>query len=178
MIVVGAVAAVALVAVEPARRVSLVAAIRRLSAGSERIDVDGELLVLSRLVLLALGAGSTLPGAIRAAAAELPGPVASDALDVLRRSTVGGAVGFADATGPSRPLFVAIGRAATTGAPMTPAVARLVEELHDARRARAVAAGRRLPVKLLFPLALLILPGFLLMTLGPTVVDGLRRLVP
>ncbi len=178
MIVAGAVVAVALVTVEPTRRSPLVATIRRLAAPSERTDIDGDLLLLSRLVLLGLGAGSTLPGAIRAAAAELPGPVSADALDVLRRSTVGGAEGFVDAAGPSRPLFVAIGRAATTGAPMGPAVAHLVDELHDARRARAVAAARRLPVKLLFPLALLILPGFLLMTLGPTVVDGLRRLVP
>jgi hypothetical protein len=33
-----------------------------------------------------------------------------------------------------------------------------------------------LPVKLLFPLALLILPGFLLLTVGPALLTGLNRL--
>jgi pilus assembly protein TadC len=34
----------------------------------------------------------------------------------------------------------------------------------------------RLPIKMLFPLALLILPGFLLVTVAPAVVSGISKL--
>jgi hypothetical protein len=36
--------------------------------------------------------------------------------------------------------------------------------------------ARRLPVRLLLPLALLILPGFVLLAVGPAVLQGLARL--
>jgi len=35
-----------------------------------------------------------------------------------------------------------------------------------------------LPVRLLLPLTLLVLPGFVVMTVGPTVIESLARLNP
>jgi hypothetical protein len=55
-------------------------------------------------------------------------------------------------------------------------VAALVVEQRAEERARAVAAAKRLPVRMLFPLALLILPGFLVLTVGPTLLSAFDRL--
>jgi pilus assembly protein TadC len=49
----------------------------------------------------------------------------------------------------------------------------------DRRRAAAAASRERLaklPVKMLFPLAFLILPGFVLLTVVPPLMSGLSRL--
>lgn len=67
-------------------------------------------------------------------------------------------------------------RALSTGAPLIPAVSGHAARLRDEERSRQLSAARRLPVKLLFPLALLILPGFLVLTIGPAVLGSLERL--
>jgi pilus assembly protein TadC len=49
----------------------------------------------------------------------------------------------------------------------------------DRRRAAAAASRERLarlPVKMLFPLAFLILPGFVLLTVVPPLMSGLSKL--
>ena len=56
------------------------------------------------------------------------------------------------------------------------AVAAFVAERHDEERARRRAAGARLPVRMLVPLSLLILPGFVLLTVGPALLGAVRRL--
>ena len=63
-----------------------------------------------------------------------------------------------------------------TGAPVAAAVRAYVAEQRDADRARALAAARRLPVQLLFPLTLLVLPGFMVLTIGPALLAALERL--
>jgi len=141
-----------------------------------RDEIRAELLTFCRLVMLGLGAGATFPIAVRVAAAEAPGAVAADALGALRRSAPAGIAALAGDEGTARPLFVAVGKATVSGSPILPAVAALVATLHDETRVAALERARRLPVKLLFPLALLILPGFLAMTLGPAVVVGIHRL--
>ncbi len=73
-------------------------------------------------------------------------------------------------------LFVVARRALATGAPLAPAVSGYATALRNEERSRQLTAARRLPVKLLFPLALLILPGFLLLTVGPAVLGSLERL--
>jgi pilus assembly protein TadC len=45
------------------------------------------------------------------------------------------------------------------------------------RRALGVEAARKLPVKLTIPLALLVLPGFLLLTAAPAAVGSIQRLL-
>ena len=73
-------------------------------------------------------------------------------------------------------LMVVVHRALLTGAPLEPAVSGYATTLRNEERSRELTAARRLPVKLLFPLALLILPGFLILTIGPAVLGSLERL--
>jgi hypothetical protein len=95
----------------------------------------------------------------------------------MRSARVDGtAVTFASATGPLARLLALAARAVSTGAPLAAAIAAFADEARNAERARAVADARRLAVRLLFPLALLILPGFVVLVAGPVVLESLARL--
>jgi hypothetical protein len=63
-----------------------------------------------------------------------------------------------------------------SGAPVLEAVERYGEERRADDRSACEAAVRRLPVLLSFPLALLILPGFVLLTVAPALSGALERL--
>jgi tight adherence protein C len=78
--------------------------------------------------------------------------------------------------GPATALLALADRALVTGAPLLASIDGYATSLRRDERAAAVEKARRLPVKLLFPLALLILPGFLLLTVGPALLAGLDRL--
>ena len=67
-------------------------------------------------------------------------------------------------------------RSAITGSPLGPGLDGLARAIRRDRAADEAARLARLPVKLVFPLALLVLPGFVLMTVGPAVLGGLARL--
>lgn len=127
--------------------------------------------IIAELATLGLTAGLTFPAAVEAAAIAVPG----DASDRLRRAGRTTAVGDDDPAGDPG-LFVVARRALATGASLLPSVSGYAAALRDEERSRRLAAARRLPVKLLFPLALLILPGFLILTIGPALLGSLERL--
>ncbi len=134
-------------------------------------DAGGDEATLADLTVLGLSAGLTFPAAAEAAAQAAPGDDADALVRALRlRDSPGGA----GADDPA--LMVVAQRALSTGAPLIPAVAGLAAKLRDEERVRRLTAARRLPVKMLFPLALLILPGFLILTIGPAVLGSLERL--
>jgi tight adherence protein C len=136
-----------------------------------RVAHGGDDALLADLTVLGLSAGLTFPAAATAAAGTVDGESADRMLHALRfRQTTD--------TDPEAepPLMVVAGRALATGAPLIPAVSAFAAKLRDEQRSRQLAAARRLPVKLLFPLALLILPGFLILTIGPALLGSLERL--
>lgn len=144
---------------------------RRSRPGTARDDLP----LLVDLTGLGLTAGMTFPAAVGAASEYVDGSLASEVQRVLRDRTIGReSAGAAD--GVSAGLFAVVDRAMVTGASMLPAVSGYAAGLRSEERHRRLAAVRRLPVKLLFPLALLILPGFLLLTVGPALLGGLQRL--
>lgn len=64
-----------------------------------------------------------------------------------------------------------IGSSARHGSPLAPALRKVAEDLRD-RRLRALEAdARRAPVKMLFPMVFCILPAFVLLTVVPVLVD-------
>ena len=141
---------------------------RRRSRSSDPVDDEA---VLAELTSLGLSAGLTFSAAANAAATAVPSEASSRLRRVLRVG--GGADGnTADDCG----LMIVVRRALTTGAPLQPAVSGYATTLRNEDRSRKLNAARRLPVKLLFPLALLILPGFLILTIGPAVLGSLERL--
>jgi len=135
-----------------------------------RIREDDEA-QLAELAALGLTAGLTFPAAVTAATEAVPGTESAR----LRRA---GRIQADPASVPSEDpgLFLVARRALATGAPLAPAVSGYATALRNEERSRQLTAARRLPVKLLFPLALLILPGFLLLTVGPAVLGSIERL--
>ncbi len=127
--------------------------------------------LLAELTALGLSAGLTFTAAASAAASSVPGETS----DRLRQAIRNGRAADAD-TADGQGLMVVVNRALMTGAPLQPAVSGYATTLRNEERSRQITAARRLPVKLLFPLALLILPGFLILTIGPAVIGSLDRL--
>ena len=75
-----------------------------------------------------------------------------------------------------RRLVVALGRSHRLGTSLSATLRAVALDLRDTRRARAEELARRAPIRMLFPLVFLILPAFLLLTVGPVVLATLRSL--
>jgi tight adherence protein C len=75
-----------------------------------------------------------------------------------------------------RRLVVALARSHRLGTSLSATLRAVAIDLRDARRARAEELARRAPIRMLFPLVFLILPAFLLLTVGPVVLATLRSL--
>ncbi|MEP6658954.1 MAG: type II secretion system F family protein [Acidimicrobiales bacterium] len=130
------------------------------------------------LFMVGADAGLTPVDALGAVARWAPPPFAA-ALDAVgTRQRVGDC--FSDALDvlvetlgePARPLVGVLRAADRDGAALGPALRKLAAGARDDRRRHTELAARRLPVALLFPLALCILPALALLTLAP-VVSGL-----
>jgi pilus assembly protein TadC len=136
------------------------------------LDVDAA----ARLMLIGVTAGLPLTAAIETAADELGS--AEELRQVVRASRIHGvASALATATGPSDRLFRLLARAHMTGASTQGTIAAFIADRRTARRTATLERLRRLPVALTVPLTLLILPGFILLTLGPTVASIVRQLL-
>lgn len=75
-----------------------------------------------------------------------------------------------------RALAAALSRSQQLGTVLGSTLRRVAEDLRRERRARAEETARKAPIKMLFPLVFLILPAFLLLTVGPVVLSTLESL--
>jgi tight adherence protein C len=75
-----------------------------------------------------------------------------------------------------RALAVALTRSQRLGSAVGVTLRRVMDELRRDRRLRAEEMARKAPLKMLFPLVFLILPAFLLLTVGPVVLATIRSL--
>jgi len=73
-----------------------------------------------------------------------------------------------------RALAAALSRSQQLGTVLGSTLRRVAADLRRERRTRAEEAGRKAPIKMLFPLVFLILPAFLLLTVGPVVLATIR----
>ncbi len=133
----------------------------------------------SELVALGLAGGLSVGAAHRVALAHAA-PEAEAALVRLVGSMHGRGVtaALADDDGTMRMASRVLATAAASGAPALRALEGFLESESHRRHIQQVEAARKLPVRLLLPLTLLVLPGFVLLTVGPTVVGSLARLNP
>jgi hypothetical protein len=138
---------------------------------------DGDVALLADLLGLGLTAGLSLRAAIDIAAPRVAAPLQADLAAMCRRiDRAGLAAGLAGTSGRLEDLARVAAGAAVSGAPLAPAVAAFSKARRHADHSTRMERARRLPVRLLLPLALLILPGFVLLAVGPAVLQGLARL--
>lgn len=139
---------------------------RRTAPEPNGIEAAARLLVLT-------GAGLPLIAALELAAGRVAG------IDtVVRRSRrLGSAAALASAAGPLAPLLRRLADAVVSGSPPEPAIRAYIERERRRRHLAAVERARRLPVRLMIPMTLLVLPGFVLMVYGPAFIDLVTSLV-
>lgn len=148
---------------------------RRRSGEGEPVD---DLQALSGALVVGAAAGLSLQASLAGARAAVGPRHGSELEDVLRSARhIGLATALARADGTAAPLFGRLARAQVSGAPLAATVAAFATEERDARRAVAIEAARKLPVRLTIPLALLVLPGFLLLTAGPAAIGSIQRML-
>ena len=143
-----------------------------------REAATAEMSNLGRLMGLALRSGSSPAVALSQAAVHLETGLAGEVHSIIRRAQLvglGAALSQPDPESTGADLYRMIGRAVLTGGPLDEAMATVTGELERDQMAARLARARRLPVRLMLPLALLILPGFVLMTLAPVLDEALRQ---
>jgi len=131
------------------------------------------------LLAVAVAAGLTPYLALEAAVAFGPEAVAGHLRAVLVAVTDGRrlveALDDEAARSPTlAPLLSVLAASERSGVPAGPALSRLAVAARARGRRRAMARARTVPVRLLFPLVFLVLPAFLVLTVAPVVLAGLR----
>lgn len=141
--------------------------------GRRRRPRPVDALPLAVRLLVLVGAGLPLSAALEAAAGAT-----SEVAAALRRSRrVGTPAALAAMTGPLAPLLSRLGEAAASGAPLEPAIRAYIDGERRHRHTGAIERARRLPVRLMIPMTLLVLPGFVVMVYGPAVVALVADLI-
>ncbi len=134
------------------------------------------------LLVLAVGAGLTVPLAVRSVARRAPGPLGAELARACDEVALGRRLGDALEDIPARageatrPLVAALLASERYGAPLGAGLERLAHEVRADRRRRAEEAARKIPVKLLFPLVSCTLPAFGLLTVAPLIASAVRSL--
>jgi len=149
---------------------------RRLAA------LAGDLPDVVDLLVLAVGAGLTVPLAVAAVSRRAPGPLGVELARACAETGLGRRLADtlddvpARAGEAVRPLVAALIASERYGSPLVAGLERLASEVRADRRRRAEEAARKVPVKLLFPLVACTLPAFALLTVAPLVASAVRSL--
>lgn len=131
------------------------------------------------LLVVAISGGLTPLLAIQAASTSGPPSVAAHLQAVLTAVGSGQRLLRAlDAGSGAAPelaaLFGLLATSEGTGAPVGSLLTRLAAEERARARRAALVRARKLPVRLLFPLVFLLFPAFLVLTVAPALIAGLR----
>jgi Flp pilus assembly protein TadB len=145
--------------------------------------VSRQTLDFVELLVAATEAGLPAASAFRRAAALQGGALGEELSRAAReidlgvdwRAALGHLVERTEASGLRR-LSATLTRAHRLGTSARGSLRAIADELRSERRARAEESARRAPVKMLFPLVFLILPAFLLLTVGPVLLATVRSL--
>jgi len=141
----------------------------------EQSRAEFDPLIVARVIQVGLAGGLPLTAALNLAVGEVGQLVAGELTATLRTARREGmSSAMATSTVPfMRPLFGRIALSQASGAPMHEAVSAYLTDGRAARRGKALEQVRRLPVALMVPLGLLILPGFVVLFVGPIVLNSL-----
>lgn len=140
-------------------------------AGTE--DVVG----FGRLLVVPLTGGMSLAQSLIMASQQAHPHLQAEVAQVLRRSRRAGlAQALASGGGRLGELFGRMAGAHSSGSSLVRAVTTHVDNLHQQHRMETLSRIRSLPVTLAVPLTLLIIPGFLLVLVGPPVVSRVAEI--
>jgi hypothetical protein len=143
-----------------------------------RQSAEGEIELLTHSMLIGLSGGLSPAAALLLAREALESQLRDEVDQVLRRSVQEGlAASLLHSGGVAGRMFRQVGAAQLAGAPLGLALTALATEHRAAARAAAVERARRLPVKMVLPLTLLMLPGLLILMVGPLVLPSMVRLL-
>ena len=143
-----------------------------------RRRAEAEIELLTHSMLIGLSGGLSPAAALLLARETLESRLRDEVDQVLRRSVQEGlAASLVNSRGVAGRLFRQVGAAQLSGAPLGLALTALATEHRAAVRAEAVERARRLPVRMVLPLTLLMLPGLLILMVGPLVLPSMVRLL-
>ena len=137
-------------------------------------DATSDVLLALDLMALATTSGLAFTSAVALTAHRVAGSTAAALDQAVRRVDAG--LGHDLDDGPLADAFTAAHRSAATGASLSVTLADLAHRAREDEAADVAERLEKLPVKLLFPMAFLILPGFILVAVVPTIVSGLSQL--
>jgi tight adherence protein C len=144
-----------------------------------RAHAETDVALLADLTALGLRSGLAVRPALEAASQRVAPALCEEVAGVLAAiDRSGAAVALSVADGMARGLYTTVASAAASGAPIESAVTAFAAGRRAEAHARHLADLRRLPVRMLLPLALLVLPGFAVLVVGPALVESLSRLAP
>lgn len=119
------------------------------------------------LALVELRSGASVLAALQRTAQSLPED--AELQKVTRLATVVGLTRAVEDADPRlRPIVAQLARAQRSGASLSATVHRMLEKDLADERARRMSAARSLPVRLMIPIALLMLPGLMLLLYAPS----------
>lgn len=139
--------------------------------GSRRKTTPSSPADVARLLSIAAAAGLPLGTALEAVAPDLTGRVGEAVGHVVRHSRTKGLAAALLAADELGPLAPALARAHSSGSPLAAALDAYLAAEASRRVTSALETARTAPVKLMVPLALLLLPGFTALVVGPTLLD-------
>lgn len=148
---------------------------RRIRSEREvKSSTDNDSMLAVELVGLGVVSGLPFRNAASLTAIQVEGPVAEEITQALRSLAIGQqpSIEMSDI----QAMFSAAAASEAAGMPLAGTLTAMAA---NRRRSAATASRERLaklPVKMLFPLAFLILPGFVLLTVVPPLISGLSNL--
>ncbi len=142
-----------------------------------RVGPPDDLLV-ARLLSLAVSAGHPIGRAFIEVSGQLADRDRPAVDDIVARARhVGLAKALIETRGQLSALAERLAKAQITGAPIGPTLDAYISMVHDAKRAAALEEARTIGVKLIIPLTLLLLPGFIALVIAPFVLEQLDGLL-
>lgn len=159
----------------------IVATADRRAARRTASRLQHELPLAIDLMIVAVGSGAPPLAAIGIAARWAPPTIGARLSIVVRQVQYGAALPDALSTAlgndPAlRPLSEILTPAIRLGSPLVPALQRVAVEARASHARQMATVARTVPVRLIFPLVLLVLPAFALLTVVPALVAGWRGL--
>ena len=130
-------------------------------------DRGGPIRPVLLVLIVELRAGRSTLGALQAAASVFP-----DHRQLVLASRVASVSGLTAAVeecqGPLRVMLTQLARASRSGSAVADTVRSLLDSDIASERARRLENARSLPIRLMVPIALLVLPGLVLLTYAPS----------